>query len=74
MDFGEFHNAIRVLYCIDYGEFKQCLVGFYDEPEWLGQWEKFTRDPHRYFVSVSDGLAQKLFAIIEARNAKRRAA
>lgn len=72
MTFAEFHNALRVLYCIEFDEFSTCLVGFYDQHEWDRQWNKFITDPHRYFVSASTSIAERLFEIIEKRNARRR--
>ena len=56
MTFGEFHNAIKVLWNID-------------KPDWMtfAQWGDFSGDPHKYLVSCDDMTAHKLWALAAPR-------
>ena len=71
MDIREFHNALRILLNIDRDELE--AVGVIDHAD-HNAWGTFTRDPFRFFIRSDDATADKLWAIIEARQSKRRAA
>lgn len=72
MTFAEFHNALRVLYNIDFDEFEMVLA---DSPNLAAEveWKSFQQNPHRYFICADDLVANKLFSIINERNAGTRA-
>lgn len=64
MTLREFHNGIRVLFNIDMDEATAAGV----EPH---QWPMFRDDPVRFFLRADDETAEKLFAVVEKRNAAR---
>lgn len=63
MTFNEFHNALRIL-CWNIGR---------SEVPWMGpsQWWAFQDDAPAFFVRANDKDAQRIWAIIEARQPKR---
>jgi len=60
---AEFHNALRILTSIDRPDF----------PGTDEEWPRFRANPHTYFIRCSDEQADKLWAVIEARQTRRAA-
>ena len=62
MDFNEFHNALRIL----------CWNIERSEMQWMtsGQWAAFNDNPAAWFVRAGDDAAQRIWAVIEARQPK----
>ena len=62
MDFNEFHNALRIL----------CWNIEYREAQWMtpSQWAAFNKNPTDWFVRANDADAQRIWAVIEARQPK----
>ena len=63
MDFNEFHNALRIL----------CWNIERSEVPWMTdtQWGYFSPRPDKWFVTANDADAQRIWAVIEARQPKR---
>lgn len=71
MKFNEFHNGLRVLMCLSGAEFLGCLND--EDREYFGDeklLEKFRANPHRNFCELPTQDAERLFAIIQEKNAK----
>lgn len=70
MTLAQFHNGLRVLYCLSGDEFLACIND--EDKEYYGAdklLEKFRANPHKYFVECPTQDAQRLFAVITKRNA-----
>jgi hypothetical protein len=66
MELREFHNGIRVLYNIEGWDLQAAGM---DKDEV----ETFLDNPIQYFIRCDDKTAHKIFDIIDAANAKRKA-
>lgn len=57
----EFHNALRILRCIDYREVS-----------WMStaQWVSFRDHPYEFVIRCDDDACDRIWAVIEARQAK----
>ena len=70
MTFDQFHNGLRVLYCISGSEFLSCINA--EDREYIGDdklLERFRANPHKYFCECPTQDAERLFGIITERNA-----
>jgi len=56
---ARFHNALRVLYSIDYVELEDVLSGF--------GWAEFCKDPAKFVIRCDDATWDAIWAIIEER-------
>ena len=65
MTFGEFHNALRIMRCIDFHEVEEFMAS--------EDYVDFKRNPANYFLKADDEKAAMLWAVIEARQHKRAA-
>jgi hypothetical protein len=71
MSMDEFHNGLRILLSLDFSDLVKAGV-FYD---WqTDEWDKFQRDPFRFFIRTDEETADALWAAIQARQSKRKAA
>ena len=63
MDFNEFHNGLRIL----------CWNIERREVPWMTtyQWMAFNKDAPEFFVRANDADAQRIWAVIKARQPKR---
>jgi hypothetical protein len=61
-EFRRFHNAIRILINLGMRDMEQAGVidvGDYED------WTRFLKNPHLYFVQISEARAERLWALIE---------
>jgi len=71
MSVDEFHNGLRTLLSLDFSDLVKAGV-FHD---WqTDKWDQFQRDPFRFFIRTDEETADALWAIIQARQSKRKAA
>lgn len=71
MSMDEFHNGLRTLLSLDFSDLVRAGV-FHD---WqTDKWEQFQRDPFRFFIRTDEVTADAIWAIIQARQSKRKAA
>ena len=64
-----FLNGMKILLNLDFHDLKD--RGIMDAAALKdGQWEKFRADPFRWMMHVEDDRAEKLYALIEARQPK----
>ncbi|MBY0561450.1 hypothetical protein [Hyphomicrobium sp.] len=68
MSLPEFHNALRILRCIDHWEFAEKVST--SEALWMA----FRRDPYLFFIGTGDDVAERLWKIIEERQIRRNVA
>lgn len=71
MRLDEFLNGIRVLWNIDADEYLACIN--VEDREYYGDgplWEAFRDRPHRTFVGLPTQDQERVFAVIEKRNAR----
>ena len=66
MELREFHNGMRILLNIE--SFDLAMANIDRDAQ-----KQFLEDPLRFFIRCDDETADKLWAIIERRNAKRAA-
>lgn len=64
---GEFHNGLRILLSIDRDQL--AAIGVIGKTD-LNAWSEFRRDPFRWFINCDDARAEKLWALIAARQQK----
>lgn len=70
MNLAQFHNGLRVLYCLSGDEFLACINA--EDKEFFGTeklLERFRANPHRYFCECPTQDAERLFAVIIRKNA-----
>jgi hypothetical protein len=60
--FGDFHNRLRILACIDRDELVAAGID-------VGEWLAFQSDPWRWLIRASDQDAARVWAILDARSA-----
>jgi hypothetical protein len=65
MTFEQFHNALRILLCIDRRELEQ--IGVIEGPSDNEEWDAFRRDPFRWFIRADDETAGKVWRLIQKR-------
>jgi hypothetical protein len=65
MSFHRFHNALRILLSTDRVDLDDAGL-----PLNNADWAKFQADPFRFFIKANDTTAQKLWALVEARQPK----
>lgn len=66
----EFLNGIRVLWNINAAEYLACINA--EDREYFGDeelWHRFRGEPHKTFAELPQQDQERLFAIIERRNA-----
>lgn len=63
-DFNRFHNALRIL--VNLGQRDLEDAGVIDRSD-HDDWERFARNPYRFFYAISTPRAEKLWALIEKR-------
>lgn len=71
MTLQEFLNGVRVLWNIDMREYLTCIND--EDREYFGDnklWGDFAKDAHRTFANLPQQDQERVFAIIEKRNAK----
>lgn len=73
MNIYQFLNGIRVLWNIDAAEYLACInpedrAHFGDDK----LWQRFQAEPHRTFSGLPSQDQERVFAIVERRNAKAR--
>ena len=71
MTLAEFLNGIRVLWNIDADEYLPCINQ--EDREYFGDnllWLRFAGDPQRTFSGLPSQDQQRVFALIERKNAK----
>ena len=64
----EFHNAPRILWNIDKGEFDEAVGRVSSHEGWM----RFRDGPHRWFIGADTADAEAVFSIIESRNTTER--
>ncbi len=69
MKFEDFHNALRIMRCIDSHELENAGIVEIGSRDGL----LFLRNPYLWFISTDDETARKLFALIERRQPVRSA-
>lgn len=69
MTFEQFHNGLRLLTAIDMDELES--AGLIERADW-NAWAIFRRDPFRWMIRADDQSARKLFAIVAAKEGRRR--
>jgi hypothetical protein len=62
-EFRRFHNALRILINLGMRDLEQ--AGVIEEGDYE-DWARFMKNPHLYFVQISETRAEKLWALIEA--------
>ena len=69
MQFGEFHNGLRIMMSIDQDELVSAgIIRANDH----NAWGEFRRDPFRWFIRASDDQAKKLWTLMQKRMVPRR--
>ena len=66
MTSDQFRNAILLLNCIDADEFEKSWP-FVHHPSRVALWERFQKDPVRFYIHASAEHRNALWAIIEKR-------
>jgi hypothetical protein len=61
-EFRRFHNGLRILINLGMRDLEQ--AGVIEECDWE-DWTRFQKNPHLYFVQISEARAEKLWALIE---------
>ena len=66
---AEFHNALRILLNLDFRDLVEAGIL---QPHDDANWERFQRDPFRYFIRAGDVTAERLWGLIESGQPCRR--
>ena len=67
----EFHNGLRILLNLDFRDLVQAGVFKPNDDE---AWQRFQRDPFRYFLRADEDAADRIWELIRSRQPDRRAA
>jgi hypothetical protein len=71
MSMDEFHNGLRTLLSLDFADLVKAGVFHGWQTD---KWDQFQCDPFRFFIRTDEKTADALWAIIQARQSKRKAA